>query len=57
MKKLGKEVKKEIAKKCEDQSKQNKLAIENHENKLKEFHTMMKKRPFYTYDTGTAGAL
>ena len=50
-------MKKEIAKKTEDQTKQNKLAIENHENKLKEFHTLMKKRPFYTYGTGTAGAL
>lgn len=53
LKKLGKEVKKEIAKKTEDQTKQNKLAIENHENKLKEFHTLMKKRPFYNYGTGT----
>ena len=57
LKKLGKEVKKEIAKKTEDQTKQNKLAIENHENRLKDFHTMMKKRPFYTYGTGTDAAL
>ena len=47
LKKLAKEVKKEIAKKVDDQSKTNKFAIDNHENALKDFHNLMKKRDFY----------
>ena len=52
LKKLAKEVKKEIAKKVDDQSKTNKFAIDNHETALKDFHTAMKKRDFYKYETG-----
>lgn len=57
LKKLGKEVKKEIAKKVEDQAKTNKFAIDNHETALKDFHVQMKKRDFYRYDTGCEQAL
>ena len=57
LKKLAKEVKKEIAKKVDDQSKTNKFAIDNHENALKDFHNLMKKRDFYRYETGCEQAL
>jgi hypothetical protein len=50
-------VKKEIAKKVEDQAKTNKFAIDNHETALKDFHVQMKKRDFYRYDTGCEQAL
>ena len=52
LKKLSKDVKKEIAPLCDAESKRNMAVINRHEEDLKQYIAAMKKRDFYRYDTG-----
>jgi hypothetical protein len=57
LKKLAKDVKKEIAPLCDAESKRNMAVITRHEEDLKQYIAAMKKRDFYRYDTGRDTAL
>jgi len=57
LKKLAKDVKKQIAPMVNDESKRNASNINRHEEDLKTYITMMKKRHFYRYDTGREASL
>lgn len=57
LKKLAKDVKKEIAPLVDQESKKNSQKIAAHEESLKQYITAMKKRDFYRYDTGRDQAL
>ena len=57
LKKLAKDVKKEIAPLVEKESKNNAATIQKHEDELKAYIAAMKKRDFYRYGTGRDVAL
>ena len=57
LKKLAKDVKKEIAPLVDGESKKNGVKITAHEESLKQYITAMKKRDFYRYNTGKEAAL
>lgn len=57
LKKLAKDVKKEIAPLVDNESKKNAATIHRHEEDLKQYTTAMKKRDFYRYDTGRETAI
>ena len=57
LKKLSKEVKKEIGPRVAEESKKNAQTIVKHEEELKQYIALMKKRDFYKYDTGREQAL
>ena len=57
LKKLSKDVKKEIAPLCDQESKRNVATINRHEEELKTYIAAMKKRDFYRYETGREQAL
>jgi len=57
LKKLAKDVKKEIAPKVDQESKKNAVTITRHEEDLKQYVAQMKKRDFFRYDTGREQAL
>lgn len=57
LKKLARDVKKEIAPLVDAESKRNSQTITRHEEELKQFITAMKKRDFYRYDTGKEQSL
>jgi hypothetical protein len=57
LKKLAKEVKKEIAPRVDAESKKNVVTINRHEEDLKAYVAAMKKRNLYRYDTGREQAL
>lgn len=57
LKKLAKDVKKEIAPLVDKESKKNAQTIQEHEDELKAYIAAMKKRDFYRYDTGRDQAL
>jgi uncharacterized coiled-coil DUF342 family protein len=52
LKKLAKDVKKEIAPLVDGESKKNAATIARHEDDLKSYIADMKKRDFYRYETG-----
>ena len=57
LKKLAKDVKKEIAPMIDNESKKNLANITKHDEELKNYIINLKKRNFYRYDTGREASL